>query len=162
MKLAQGSPLYILQVSFLVLGLSIQCVDSFPFNTPFSSAHSPVITSWKNPKKKRDYISQDVQTPLRSWSGATGDSALRQVEYLASKVAESTAAAEGRKKTKPDSKSVTGTGGRVYSKVKYNGGASKAQSSVILQPDAQGISRNSKQEEQVWTSLANLELDSKT
>jgi hypothetical protein len=162
MKLAQGSLVYILQVSFLVLGLSIQCVDCFPFNTPFSSAQPPVIASLKNPKKKREDVSQDFQTPLRSWSGETGDSALRQVEYLASKVAESTAAAEGRKKTKPDSKSATGTGGLVYSNVKYNGGSSKVQSSPALQPDAQVVSPNSKQEEQVWTSLANLELDSKT
>jgi hypothetical protein len=161
MKLAQGSPVKILQVSFLVLGLSIQCVDCFPFNTPFSSAQPPVIASWKNPKKKREHISQDFQTLRRSWSGVTGDSALSQVEYLASKVAESTGAAEGRKKTKPYSKYVAGSGGRVYNNVKSNGGASKVQSSTTPQPDAQDISPNSKQEEQVWTSLANLELDSK-
>jgi hypothetical protein len=162
MKLAQGSPTYILQVSFLVLGLSIQYVDCLPFNTPFSSAQPPVISSWKNPKKKREYISQDFQTPLSNWSGETGDSALRQVQYLASKVAESTAATEGRKKAKSDSKSVAGTGGRVYNNAKYNGGASKAQSSRNLQPDAPSVSSNLKQEDQVWTALANLELDSKT
>lgn len=138
-----------------MLGLSIQCVDCFPYTTPFSSAEPPEVASWTNPKKKREY---NIQTPLKNWSGGTGDSALRQVEYLASKVAESTVAAEGRKKTKPDSKSA----GRVYNNVKYNGRASKVQSSTILQPDAQEISQSSKQEEQVWTSLANLELDSKT
>ena len=95
-------------------------------------------------------------TPLEDWSSRAGDSALQQVQYLASKVAEST----GDDKTVAPSKSVAGTGGVVYNNVKYNKGAAASKSSSELKPDM-ALSPNSKREEQVWTALANLELDSK-
>ena len=103
-------------------------------------------------------------SPLEDWSGKTGDSALRQVQFLASKVAESTAAGEqtSRYIDKAGSKFVRGTGGVVYNNPEFNRGmgSNDGESSSTLNPNME-IKLNSKREDQVWTALANLELDSK-
>lgn len=101
------------------------------------------------------------QNPYSEFSGLAGESALQQVQFLASKVAESTAAAErGEKKTvsKDDSRFVRGTGGTIFNNNKYNTGKRvgfKATNSDTLQ-----VSSDSTNSDQVWTALANLELDS--
>lgn len=63
---------------------------------------------------------------------------------------------------KAASKYVQGTGGVVYNNPEYNSGMSREQTadSSILRPNLE-IESNAKREEQVWTALANLELDSK-
>ena len=99
------------------------------------------------------------------WSAEAGDSALRQVQFLASKVAESTAAGEkvGKVVGKRGPKSVRGTGGVVYNNPEFNRGVlldNESGESSILNPNLE-IKVNSKREEQVWIALANLELDSK-
>jgi hypothetical protein len=106
------------------------------------------------------------QSSWSEWSAKTGDSALRQVQFLASKVAESTAAGEKKGKVvgKRGRRSVRGTGGVVYNNPEFNrgplGDADESDESSILNPSLE-IKVNSKREEQVWTALANLELDSK-
>ncbi len=107
-------------------------------------------------------------TPLSDWSAKTGESALRQVQFLASKVAETTAAADDEKLVekfvgKGGSKSVRGIGGVLYNNPEYNRSVMRneeGESSSLLDPTLE-ISMNAKREEQVWTALANLELDSK-
>ena len=103
-------------------------------------------------------------SPWSDWSAKTGDSALRQVQFLASKVAESTAAAEEEKFVgKQGPKSVRGIGGVVYNNPEFNRGVlrnEEGDGTSILNPTLE-ISMNAKREEQVWTALANLELDSK-
>lgn len=104
------------------------------------------------------------------WSAKTGDSALRQVQFLASKVAESTASGQkfGKMVGKRGPKSVRGTGRVVFNNPEFNRGIivpdeespSMSDEASILNPSLE-IKVNSKREEQVWTALANLELDSK-
>lgn len=107
-----------------------------------------------------------LKSSFSDWSSRTGDSALRQVQFLASKVAESTAAGEkaGKVVGKSGPKSVRGTGGVVYNNPEFNRGVlldnEKSDGDFILNPNLE-IRVNSKREEQVWTALANLELDSK-
>jgi hypothetical protein len=104
-------------------------------------------------------------TPLRDWSGKTGDKALSQVQFLASKVAGSTptgGSRNTRKKKKASTNSVAGTGGDAFAGYKSNIGAPVKSSRA---PDPSAISQSkmslsSNQEEQVWNSLANLEFDS--
>lgn len=101
-------------------------------------------------------------TGLSDWSSKAGDSALRQVQFLASKVAESTAAADGNKIiTKDASKTVRGIGGVVYNNPEYNKNMDQNyEVTSILNPNME-ISTSAKREDQVWMALANLELDSK-
>lgn len=105
-----------------------------------------------------------LKSSFSDWSSRTGDSALRQVQFLASKVAESTAAGEkaGKVVGKSGPKSVRGTGGVVYNNPEFNRGVlldnEKSDGDFILNPNLE-IRVNSKREEQVWTALANLELD---
>jgi len=120
------------------------------------------------------------------WSSRAGDSALRQVQMLASKVAESTAASEeksgiprsSRRKRRSkssattSSKMVGGIGGVVFNNPEYNrnmdentaGGAiykrMQTDNESILNPDLEVLA-GGKREDQVWVALANLELDSK-
>jgi hypothetical protein len=106
-----------------------------------------------------------TQSSWNDWSAKTGDSALRQVQNLASKVAESTAAGEkvGKVVSKRGRKSVRGTGGVVYNNPEFNRGVlgdDESGESSILNPSLE-IKVDSKREEQVWAALANLELDSK-
>jgi hypothetical protein len=107
------------------------------------------------------------EAPPKDWIGKTGDAALRQVQSLASKVAESTAVADGRaSKTvnRSDRKDGSGTGGLVYNNAQWNTqlaeGGGKAKTAALLQPSLE-ISSNAKREEQVWAALATLEVDSK-
>jgi hypothetical protein len=104
----------------------------------------------------------DNQNPYSEFSGLAGESALQQVQFLASKVAESTAAAErGQKKktvSKDDSRFVRGTGGTIFNNKKYNTG--KRLGVKAMNDDTLQVSSDSTKSDQVWTALANLELDS--
>jgi hypothetical protein len=154
---------------FLILLLSFSCATSWSLN-PFSSVLSRIKPEAKiQVNGSRDQPMQQIaprETPPKDWIGQTGETALRQVQFLASKVAESTSAAEGRdSKTinRDDCKEVSGTGGLVYNNAQWNtqlatGGP--ANTAAVLPPSLE-ISPNSKREEQVWAALANLELDSK-
>lgn len=98
---------------------------------------------------------------LSSWSAKAGESALQQVTFLASKVAESTDEKGGTSLNTGGQVNVAGTGGVVYNNPEFNKGVQKSgDKSTILQP-ALEVSPRSKRQEQVWTALANLELDSK-
>lgn len=118
----------------------------------------------QRPKQSVKTSSRISASAFSEWSAKTGDSALRQVQFLASKVAESTAAGEEEKFVgKQGPKSVQGIGGVVYNNPEYNRGVVKYDNeggTSILNPTLE-ISMNAKREEQVWTALANLELDSK-
>jgi hypothetical protein len=104
------------------------------------------------------------QNPYSEFSGLAGESALQQVQFLASKVAESTAAAEGgtKRKTvsKDDSRFVRGTGGTIFNGRRLGSGKAMNKNNkndnTLLQ-----VSSDSTNSDQVWTALANLELDSK-
>lgn len=87
---------------------------------------------------------------LSDWSEAAGNSALRQVQLLASKVAESTAAGDDVELPHH----VAGTGGEVFSKESKRA----RDKSSILRPTLE-VTPRSKRQEQVWSALANLELD---
>jgi hypothetical protein len=89
---------------------------------------------------------------LSDWSEAAGNSALRRVQSLASKVAESTASADEENIEIPQH--VAGTGGEVFSKESKR----VRDKSSILRP-ALEVTPRSKRQEQVWSALANLELD---
>lgn len=89
---------------------------------------------------------------LSEWSEAAGNNALRQVQSLASKVAESTAAGDEEDVEMPDH--VAGTGGGVFN----NESKRARDKSSILRPTSE-VTRRSKRQEQVWSALANLELD---
>jgi hypothetical protein len=103
------------------------------------------------------------QNPYSEFSGLAGESALQQVQFLASKVAESTAAAErGTKRktvSKDDSRFVRGTGGTIFNGRRLGGGKvmnkNNKNDNTLLQ-----VSSDSTNSDQVWTALANLELDS--
>jgi hypothetical protein len=114
---------------------------------------------------------------LSDWSSRAGDSALRQVQVLASKVAESTAAGEGAKMiktkdkmmTKSASKMVQGIGGAVYNNPEFNRNMDDTgeysrnvddEDDSIVTPNLE-MRTGGKREDQVWVALANLELDSK-
>ena len=143
----------VLQLALLTLRPSTKSAAAL-LQQGASSAHPFTASASKN------FSLRDWQTSLNGWSGKRGESMLQQVQYMASKVAESTAAADKRKKiSKSDSKSVAGTGGVVYNNIKYNRGA-PITPGESLTPNLE-LSANSKREEQVWTALANLELDSK-
>jgi hypothetical protein len=152
---------------FLLLLLSFSGVTSLSLN-PFSSVLSQANLEAEIRVNGSGNTQQTTPREASSedWIGKTGDTALRQVQFLASKVAESTAAAEGgysKIVNRDDCKDVSGTGGLLYNNPKYNtqlaiGGPAKA--AALLQPSLE-ISSNSKREEQVWAALANLELDSK-
>ena len=115
--------------------------ESFPRRRHENVALSSptVLTSYRSPV-------------LSEWSAKSGDTALRQVQFLASRfvgIAEP--------------KSVQGTGGMVYNNPEFNRGVLQngEERASILSPNLE-ISTNAKREEQVWTALANLELDSKS
>lgn len=118
------------------------------------------------PKQSPSTSLGSFNAPVSDWSGKTGDTALRQVQFLASKVAESTAGAEEKKSKfvgKRGPTSVRGIGGLVYNNPEFNRGVRNEETtaeSSILSPNLE-ISTSAKREEQVWTALANLELDSK-
>lgn len=145
---------------------------SFSFG-PFSSVLSKDVPSVNGSQDKfeggiKEEEEEETQNPLSAFSEQTGETALRQVQFLASKVAESTAVAEGesRKKniSKSDSKEISGIGGVVYNNVNFNkkmAGSTAPIRPSILDPDLQ-VSTSAKREDQVWAALANLELDSKS
>jgi hypothetical protein len=102
---------------------------------------------------------------LSDWSLRAGDSALRQVQRLASKVAESTAAAEeestmtrNTKLTKGADKMVQGIGGAVYNNPEFNRNMDENEGTVMNTNIDEGS--GTKRQDQVWVALANLELDS--
>lgn len=117
---------------------------------------------------------QSTQTILGDWPGKTGEAALRKVQFLASKVAESTSAAEESKRnSKFSSKEGRGTGGNVFGNPQLNGERlekdginAEVAKDMVIKTDSKRdkdmvIKPNSKREEQVWIALANLEIDSK-
>ena len=152
----------------LLLG-SHPCVSlSFkPFSTVLSNAE-PTVNGSKDKFEptangSRDTFETKENKPrLSAWTEFAGDNALRQVTFLASKVAESTAAAEvGGTQIYDECVNVAGTGGVVYNNANFNKGVQNlGRTSNIPRPNTQ-VTSNSKREDQVWTALANLELDSK-
>lgn len=99
----------------------------------------------------RDNTNVRIKT-LSDWSEEAGNNALRSVQRLASKVAESTAAGDGD--GLGNVQHVAGTGGEVFSKESKRA----RDKSSILRP-ALEVTPRSKRQEQVWSALANLELD---
>ena len=123
-----------------------------------------------------------------SLSERAGNAALDNVQMLASKVAESTGGSRTISSNSPrgylrqskarisksDSATPGGTGGLVYNNKQYNtvtkeeavgqstapSTAQKPKESSSIAADLQ-VSPSSNKEDQVWTALANLELDSK-
>jgi hypothetical protein len=139
-----------------------------------------------------DNVGGDV---IGTWPSAAGATALRQVQFLASKVSESTDAMDEskfslamrrqnrmqssnlggknnsmtkrrqrieREKAKKERNSLdpVGEGGGVFNSEKYNEVAKKADKAKLKRSDLE-VSSSDRREEQVWTALANLELDSK-
>ena len=103
-------------------------------------------------QEDQDVISSKNQRTMSDWAEETGNSALRQVQALAAKVAEST---DGNYEEMNKSNAVAGTGGVVFQK-----GAEEAKvpGSLLLSPNLE-VAVRSRQEEQVWSALANLEVD---
>jgi hypothetical protein len=100
---------------------------------------------------------QTERKSLSDWSEEAGINALRQVQTLASKVAESTdgnVVSDGT----TEYSAVAGEGGTVFSKISREARGNTGGS--ILRPNLE-VSPKSKRQEQVWSALANLELDSK-
>lgn len=136
----------------------------FDGSVSFSWDHSP-----SSLRRLTSTALSNSASPLGEWSAKTGNTALRQVQFLASKVAESTAAAEDKGTKfvgKNGPKSVRGIGGVVYNNPEFNRGVlsgdeASSSGNSILSPSLE-ISTSAKREEQVWTALANLELDSKS
>ena len=124
-----------------------------PFSTILSSAAN----------KQQNSANQvgTTTTVENSWAERTGESALFGVQYLASKVAESNAAyGDDKPVTKAGSLYVSGSGGNVYNNVNFNmQKAGSTRSGTISRPNLK-ISSKLNQQDQVWTALANLELDS--
>ena len=110
---------------------------------------------------------------LSDWSMTAGDTALRQVQFLASKVAESTETAVETTRGETMLESVktrlrvgskrSSTG--VFNNAEYNDYTEKQPTSQQQQsmPNSRRsrpqVSSNSKRDEQVWAALSNLELD---
>ena len=125
------------------------------------------------------------KSELSSWSQTAGDTALRQVQFLASKVSESTETSV----EKNDGESMLGglrarvfgtvfgntrrKNKGVFDNAEYNEYLDKGQrqlqtSQRLMLPDSSSqrgsnrrptVSSNSKRDEQVWAALSNLELD---
>jgi hypothetical protein len=147
-----------IQVLLLLFGISAHPVTSLslsPFSSVLSSTELPVNGS-------RHKLQAENEGPLlSSWSEKAGESALRQVTFLASKVAESTEKGGATTFKKDDNVNVAGTGGVVYNNANFNKGAQKTGSTAdLLRPNLE-VTPKSMREEQVWTALASLELDSK-
>jgi hypothetical protein len=132
---------------------------------------------------------QDDFPLLNLWSGEAGATALRQVQFLASTASESTYAKDEsqfslatrrknrmqinkndrnnnmvrtkarRKQRKRNNGDPVGEGGGVFNKAEFNTLAKEANVSNLKRSDLE-VSSTDKREEQVWTALANLELDS--
>ena len=154
-------------------------------------------TAAKNQDDDNDDTDDDDQEGniIGMWPSAAGATALRQVQFLASKVSESTDAMDeskfslamrrqnrmqspnpGRKTNsmtkrrqrkareeanrERNSVDPVGEGGGVFNSEKYNEVAKKADKSKLKRSDLE-VSSSDRREEQVWTALANLELDSK-
>ena len=119
----------------------------------------------------------DPKDEMSAWSMTAGDTALRQVQFLASKVAQSTETAvdkndvgEGMfgdlrsrlfKQTTKRTRSAD-----VFNNAEYNGYTEKQQSEKKSLSSLQNtrkvrpqVSSSSKRDEQVWAALSNLELD---
>ena len=120
------------------------------------------------------------KSELSSWSQTAGDTALRQVQFLASKVSESTETSV----EKNDGESMLGglrarvfgtvfgntrrKNKGVFDNAEYNEYLEKGTSQRLMLPDSSSqrgsnrrptVSSNSKRDEQVWAALSNLELD---
>jgi hypothetical protein len=159
------------RILFLILGTlahSVKSYSSSSFPTSKASTSLPRIAGRGD---SRLFV-QSTQTFLGEWPGKTGEAALRKVQFLASKVAESTSAAEESKRNHKNSWA-RGTGGNVFDNPQVNGeniekddvNAGVAKDMVIKTNTKRDkdmvIKPTSKREEQVWIALANLEIDSK-
>jgi hypothetical protein len=125
------------------------------------------IESFKRIPKKMTTLKN---SELSDWSSRAGDSALRQVQFLASKVAASEGEkriARNKKNKKNASKAVRGIGGVVFNNPEYNRNMDDNELSSRLMYDEATMNSNlelrtgDQGEDQVWVALANLELDSK-
>lgn len=152
-----------LSASYFLLVLSIS------FNFPavqcfFASSATPLLDAKNLPSKiKTDrnvgHQSATVRrmSSLTKWSEQAGETALRQVQAMASKVAEDAEIKDVDVWDQVDKnipKNTAGTGGDVFSKRTKQA----RDRSSLLHPNLQLSSRN-KREEQVWSALRNLELD---
>lgn len=155
----------------------------------FTDSASPWTAYPTKVTKRNSQLNQenDEQSHLTSLSELAGTSALDNVRMLASNLAESTGGSRTTsdksaggylrrakaKISKSDSKSPRGTGGLVYNNEQYNTNtkdemeqavtksptklSSTAETEIVADLE---VSPSSNKEEQVWTALANLELDS--
>jgi len=89
---------------------------------------------------------------LSKWSEQAGETVLRQVQTMASTVAEDTDSVEEFDENLPNR--IAGTGGDVFSKRSKR----VRDRSSLLRPKLELSSKN-KRQEQVWSALRNLELD---
>eukprot|EP00980_Cylindrotheca_fusiformis_P031115 scaffold25830_cov162-Cylindrotheca_fusiformis.AAC.16 len=114
----------------------------------FSPQLSKTLAHTQNVKLAKNTVRFST---LSEWSEEAGLNALRSVQSLASKVAESTGAQESNLRMP---QSVAGTGGKVFSQESKE----VRDKSSIMRP-ALEVTPRSKRQEQVWSALANLELD---
>ncbi|CAJ1954676.1 unnamed protein product [Cylindrotheca closterium] len=147
--------LLLLSLSFSIP--TVQCLFTSSITSAFDSKNLPPrIIARRNSGHHHGSVVR--MSSLSDWSEQTGESALRQVQRMASKVAESkdVGYADVRDQDYENSpKNVAGTGGDVF---KQRSKQVLDQQSSVLRPNYQLSSRN-KREEQVWSALKNLELD---
>ncbi len=126
-----------------------------------------------NGEETDDKSKARIASELSDWSMTAGDTALRQVQFLASKVAESTETAVETTRGETMLESVktrlrvgtkrSSTG--VFNNAEYNEYTEKQSTSQQQQAMSNSrrsrpqVSSNSKRDEQVWAALSNLELD---
>ena len=133
-------------------------------------------------------LQNDKRNPFSRLSEQAGTSALDNTQTLASKVAESAGGSRVTsdqnpggylrrlkpKLSKSDSKNPGGTGGLVYNNTQYNTVTAEGVDKEVTESPSTTdtasdtekmadlkVSPSSNKQEQVWTALANLELDSK-
>ncbi|VEU35918.1 unnamed protein product [Pseudo-nitzschia multistriata] len=184
------SRLLVAAVVLCTLNYCFQCVSSLSFNTApvFSSklngetSYSPAALTANGESIAEndvtDRLDQDRSpNELSAWSGTAGDTALRQVQFLAARVSESTetsvekhdgdsmlsslaARVVERIPGSPSSKRRSNKG--VFDNSQYNQ-YKKGNEAPVNTPQRKNtrskVSSNSKRNEQVWAALSNLEQD---
>lgn len=159
--------------------------------TPLSSETFTPQSAETLPKVSPQELQEEMSL-INYWPGEAGATALRQVQFLASKASESADAmaesqyslatrrrnrmqstnnsgsrstdnfrAPPRQQNRRRRKSIDpkGEGGGVFNNAEYNTVAKEAKVNKLKRSDLE-VSSTDRREEQVWTALANLELDS--
>ena len=174
-----------LSSGYVVNGLPFSQPSSFTDSTPPWTAY-PTRAQRRSQMQQQNQDEADEENVFSSLSERAGNAALDNVQMLASKVAESTGGSRTISSNSPrgylrqakarisksDSATPGGTGGLVYNNKQYStinkeeGGQSTAASAAPTTKESSSVaadlqvSPSSNKEDQVWTALANLELDS--